>query len=90
MCDRFEEKILHDPIHLQLKEALDYLKYQVVMEKVIKMSYQASSFPRMLPFGLNVITLAILRCKYTMVCAGKFKERCRMTKILSPSGASWG
>ena len=39
MCDRFEKKILHDPIHLQLKEALDYLKYQVVMEKVIKMSY---------------------------------------------------
>ncbi len=41
--DRFEEKILHGPIHLQLKEALDYLKYQVVMEKVIKVPYQAEA-----------------------------------------------
>ena len=41
--DRFEEKILHGPIHLQLKEALDYLKYQVVMEKVTKVPYQAEA-----------------------------------------------
>ena len=41
--DRFEEKILHGPIHLQLKEALDYLKYQVVMEKVMKVPYQAEA-----------------------------------------------
>ena len=41
--DRFEEKILHGPIHLQLIEALDYLKYQVVMEKVMKVSYQAEA-----------------------------------------------
>lgn len=39
--DKFEEKILHGPIHLQLKEALDYLKYQVVLEKVMKVPYQA-------------------------------------------------
>ena len=41
--DRFEEKILHGPIHLQLKDALDYLKYQVVMEKVMKVPYQAEA-----------------------------------------------
>ena len=41
--DRFEEKILHGPIHLQLKEALDYLKYQVVLEKVMKVPYQAEA-----------------------------------------------
>ena len=41
--DRFEEKILHGPIHLQLKEALDYLKYQVVLEKVMKVPDQAEA-----------------------------------------------
>ena len=41
--DKFEEKILHGPIHLQLKEALDYLKYQVVLEKVMKVPYQAEA-----------------------------------------------
>ena len=41
--DRFEEKILHGPIHLQLKEALDYLKYQVVIENVVKIPGQAES-----------------------------------------------
>lgn len=41
--DKFEEKILHGPIYLQLKEALDYLRYQVVMEKVTKVPYQAEA-----------------------------------------------
>ncbi len=41
--DRFEEKILHGPIHIQLKEALEYLKNQVVMEKVTKVPYQAEA-----------------------------------------------
>jgi len=41
--DRFEEKVLHGPIHIQLKEALDYLKNQVVMEKVTKVPYQAEA-----------------------------------------------
>ena len=34
--DVFEEKILHGPIHKQLREALSYLKNQVVTEKVEK------------------------------------------------------
>lgn len=33
--DRFEEKILHGPIHLQLEEAMRYLK-ELLVEKVIK------------------------------------------------------
>lgn len=41
--DRFEEKILHGPIYLQLKEALDYLKSQVVVEKVMKVHNQAEA-----------------------------------------------
>ena len=41
--DRFEEKVLHGPIHFQLKEALDYLKSQVVTEKVIKVHNQAEA-----------------------------------------------
>ena len=41
--DRFEEKILHGPIYLQLKEALDYIKSQVVVEKVIKVHNQAEA-----------------------------------------------
>ena len=34
--DRFTEKILHGPIHLQLEAALTYLREQVLAEKVIK------------------------------------------------------
>lgn len=34
--DRFTEKILHGPIHLQLEAALTYLREQVLTEKVIK------------------------------------------------------
>ena len=41
--DRFEEKILHGPIHFQLKEALDYIKSQVITEKVIKVPNQAEA-----------------------------------------------
>lgn len=41
--DRFDEKILHGPIHLQLKEALDYVKSQVIVEKVIKVHNQAEA-----------------------------------------------
>ena len=41
--DRFEEKVLHGPIYLQLKEALDYIKSQVVVEKVMKVHNQAEA-----------------------------------------------
>lgn len=34
--DRFTEKILHGPIHLQLEAALKYIREQVLLEKVIK------------------------------------------------------
>lgn len=34
--DRFTEKILHGPIHLQLEAALKYIREQVILEKVIK------------------------------------------------------
>lgn len=34
--DRFTEKILHGPVHLQLEAALKYIKEQVILEKVIK------------------------------------------------------
>ena len=34
--DRFTEKILHGPIHLQLEAALTYIREQVLLEKVIK------------------------------------------------------
>ncbi len=34
--DRFTEKILHGPIHLQLEAALKYIKEQVLLEKVMK------------------------------------------------------
>ena len=36
MGDRFTEKILHGPIHLQLEAALRYIREQVLLEKVIK------------------------------------------------------
>jgi len=37
----FEEKILHGPIHKQLTEALEYLKNQIIVEKVQKVQGQA-------------------------------------------------
>lgn len=40
--DRFEEKILHGPIHLQLEEAMRYLK-ELLVEKVIKVEGQSES-----------------------------------------------
>lgn len=39
----FEEKILSGPIHQQLRQALDYLKSQVIIEKVIKVEGQAEA-----------------------------------------------
>lgn len=41
--DRFTEKILHGPIHLQLEAALKYIKEQVLMEKVIKVRGEAEA-----------------------------------------------
>ena len=41
--DVFEEKILHGPIHKQLEEALNYLKSQVIIEKVQKIPGQAKA-----------------------------------------------
>ena len=41
--DVFEEKILHGPIHKQLAEALEYLKNQVVTEKVQKVAGEATA-----------------------------------------------
>lgn len=40
--DRFEEKILHGPIHLQLEEAMRYLD-ELLVEKVIKIPGQQES-----------------------------------------------
>jgi len=40
--DRFEEKILHGPIHLQLDEAMRHLK-ELLVEKVIKVEGQSES-----------------------------------------------
>lgn len=39
----FEEKILSGPIHVQLQQALDYLKSQVLMEKIMKVDGQAEA-----------------------------------------------
>lgn len=39
--DRFEEKILHGPIHLQLEAALKYIREQVIVEKVMKVKNEA-------------------------------------------------
>ncbi len=39
----FTETIFRGPLHLQLKEALRYLKFQVIHEVVKKVSYQAAS-----------------------------------------------
>ena len=39
----FEEKILSGPVHVQLKQALDYLKSQVLIEKVTKVDGQAEA-----------------------------------------------
>lgn len=41
--DRFTEKILHGPIHLQLEAALKYIREQVLMEKVIKVRGEAEA-----------------------------------------------
>jgi ATP-dependent DNA helicase RecG len=41
--DHFDEKILHGPIHLQLQEALDYLRSQVIVEKVVKVDDKAEA-----------------------------------------------
>ena len=41
--DRFTERILHGPIHLQLEAALKYIKDQVLMEKVIKVRGEAEA-----------------------------------------------
>ncbi len=41
--DHFDEKIFHGPIHRQLQEALDYIRSQVLMEKVVKVSGQAEA-----------------------------------------------
>ena len=41
--DVFEEKILHGPIHKQLEEALNYLKSQVITQKVQKVRGQAEA-----------------------------------------------
>lgn len=44
--DRFEEKILHGPIHLQLESALQYIKDQVLVEKVMKVKGDAKAVRR--------------------------------------------
>lgn len=41
--DRFTEKILHGPIHLQLEAALKYIREQVLLEKVIKVRGEAEA-----------------------------------------------
>lgn len=41
--DRFTEKTLHGPIHLQLEAALKYIREQVLMEKVIKVRGEAEA-----------------------------------------------
>ena len=41
--DHFDEKILHGPIHLQLQEALDYIRSQVIVEKVVKVDDKAEA-----------------------------------------------
>lgn len=41
--DRFTEKILHGPIHLQLVAALKYIREQVLLEKVIKVRGEAEA-----------------------------------------------
>ncbi len=41
--DHFDEKILHGPIHLQLQEALDYIRSQVIVEKVVKVDDRAEA-----------------------------------------------
>lgn len=43
VCDRFTEKILHGPIHLQLEAALKYIREQVLLEKVIKVRGEAEA-----------------------------------------------
>lgn len=39
----FEEKILSGPIHVQLRQALDYLKGQVLIQKITKVDGQAEA-----------------------------------------------
>ena len=41
--DHFDEKILHGPIQLQLQEALDYIRSQVIVEKVVKVDHKAEA-----------------------------------------------
>ena len=50
--DRFEEKILHGPIHLQLEAALKYIQEQVIVEKVMKVKGDAKAVRRYnYPYG---------------------------------------
>lgn len=44
--DRFEEKVLHGPIHLQLEAALKYIQEQIVTEKVMKVKGEAKAVRR--------------------------------------------
>lgn len=39
----FEEKILSGPVHVQLQQALDYLKSQIIIEKIMKVDGQAEA-----------------------------------------------
>ncbi len=41
--DHFDEKILNGPIHIQLQEALSYIKSQIIEEKVTKIDGQAEA-----------------------------------------------
>ena len=41
--DHFDEKIFHGPIHMQLQESLDFLRSQIIVEKVVKVDDKAEA-----------------------------------------------